>query len=73
METDELYGDDFYENQPFENCPQCGRWYDDIGFDYQFCRACGWDAVNEKWEKPIEPTQSDFECGDADILTGRWY
>ena len=27
--------DDLIEDSPFENCPQCGRSYDDIEFDYQ--------------------------------------
>ena len=74
METDEeYYDDDFYENTPLEQCPKCGRTYDDIGFDYQYCEACGWDAGNNKWDEPIEPTQEDYDNGDADILTGRWY
>lgn len=69
----EIFGDEYYENQPHKQCPKCGWDYDDIGFDYQYCKACGWDAEKEKWDKPIEPTDEDYMSGDADILTGRWY
>jgi len=69
----EIFDDEYYENQLYESCPKCGRYYDDIGFDYQYCKACGWDAENEKWDKLIKPTDEDYMAGDADILTGRWY
>lgn len=69
---DEYYDDEFYEGQPLESCPKCGRSYDDIGFDYQYCKACGWDAEKETWGETREPEQADYEMGDADILTGRW-
>lgn len=61
------------EMQPLEICPKCGRDYDDIGFDYQYCKACGWDAEKNEFGKSIEPTEDDYLNGDADILTGRWY
>ena len=61
------------ENEPFHNCPRCGRIYDEIDFDYQSCSKCGWDEENKKLDKPRKPTQSDYENGDANILTGRWY
>ena len=70
---EEIFDDEYYENQPYESCPKCGRDYDDIGFDMQYCKACGWDAEKEKWDKPIKPTDEDYMAGDADILTGRWY
>lgn len=80
METhDDLYEDDeWYEDDPdcaYEYCPCCGRLYGCIDFDYQSCSKCGWDADNNKYNPKIkiEPTQSDYENGDADILTGRWY
>ncbi len=73
METDNNYNDDLMENLPHETCPKCGRLYDDIGYDYQYCKACGWDAENNKFEKSMEPTPQDYMNGDADILTGRWY
>lgn len=41
MEDD--YGEEYWENEPNESCPKCGRDYDDIGYDYQHCKACGWD------------------------------
>lgn len=71
MEDD--YDEEYWENERNKFCTKCGRDYDDIGYDYQYCKACGWNEENKKFEKPIEPTQQDYECGDADILTGRWY
>jgi len=75
---EELYDDDYmddeyYENPPYESCPKCGRSYNHIDFDYQYCSKCGWDAEEEKWGDASEPEQSDYDNGDADILTGRWY
>ncbi len=72
-ELDDYFDDEYYENQPNEDCPKCGRHYDHIDFDYQSCSKCGWDEENKVWVKAIEPTQEDFLNGDADILTGRWY
>ena len=63
--------EEYWEEEPNQECEKCGRTYDDIGYDYQYCRACGWDADNKKWDKPIEPTNADIECGDADF-NGRW-
>lgn len=78
MTVEELYGDsdindDYEDDEPLDCCPKCWRDYDDIGADFQYCKACGWDAETEKWDKPIEPTQDDYLAGDADILTGRWF
>ncbi len=70
---DDYYDDEYIENEPCTSCPKCGRFYDDIGYDFQYCKACGWDAENGKHDKPIEPTEDDYMSGDADILTGRWY
>ena len=74
METmnDEDYYDDLIENSPHEHCPKCGRWYDEIGFEYQYCKACGWDAEKNEWAESMEPTDMDYLNGDADILTGEW-
>jgi ribosomal protein L37E len=69
---DDMYDDDYYDNQPYESCPKCGRAYDHIDFDFQNCSKCGWDAEKEKWGESREPEQEDYEMGDADILTGRW-
>ena len=69
----EIFDDEYYEGQPLESCPKCGRDYDHIDFDFQCCSKCGWDAEKEKWETPSEPTQADYEMGAADILTGRWF
>ena len=66
------YDDEFYEGTPLDDCPKCGRTYDHIGFDYQYCKKCGWDAENNKFIDTIEPTTEDYMCGDADILTGTW-
>lgn len=65
--------DDDYEDNIYDNCPKCGRTYDEIGHEFQYCRACGWDAEKEEWGNPIKPTKSDYMNGEADILTGRWY
>ena len=69
---DSLWDDDDDEGT-YDDCPKCGRTYDEIGRELQYCKACGWDAENEKWEKSIEPTDADFMAGEADILTGRWF
>lgn len=67
------YYDDLIENSPCEECPKCGRGYDDIDFDYQICSKCGWDAEEEKWTKPRQPTDEDYLNGDADISTQEWW
>lgn len=69
---DDFYDDEYYENQPHEDCPKCGRHYDDIDFDYQSCSKCGWDAEKETFGESREPTDEDFMNGDADLLTGQW-
>ena len=52
MERKLLYDPEYeeydYEESVFESCPKCGRLYDDIGFDYQYCKACGWDAEKKQ-------------------------
>lgn len=70
-----LMDDEYFENQPLESCPQCGRDYDDIDFDYQSCSKCGWDAERNRYDNEIlrNPTEDDFLNGDADILTDKWY
>jgi ribosomal protein L37E len=73
MKTPEQdYNAEWEDIQPYEMCPKCGRQYDDIDFDYQSCSKCGWDAENEKRGKARKPNQSDYDNGDADILTGLW-
>lgn len=54
MTNDDLKEPDFekeyledYEG-PLENCPSCGREYDDIDFDYQICSHCKVDAEQFK-------------------------
>ena len=71
MDDNEYY-DDLYENSPHECCPKCGRMYDDIGFDLQYCKVCGWDAEKKEWAESLEPSDDDYMNGDADILTGEW-
>lgn len=70
----ELYDDEYYENQPSESCPKCGRDYDDIDFDFQSCSKCGWNEETKKFESEItrEPADEDYMNGDADLLTGQW-
>jgi len=74
MEVEEYYDDDYYENQPDESCPKCGRIYDGIDFDYQSCSKCGWDNEKNRFDNEIvrEPSDDDFLNGDADLLTGEW-
>jgi len=44
--------DDFdNENASFEECPKCGRSYDDADFDFQICHFCKWDSEKEKYVK----------------------
>jgi hypothetical protein len=68
---EDYYDEEYWEGEPNQECEKCGRTYDDIGYDYQYCKACGWDAHNKKWDKPIEPTNADIEMGEADF-NGRW-
>ena len=75
IESDpEMYDDEYYEGQPDESCPKCGRDYDDIDFDFQSCSKCGWDAEKESFDNEIvrEPSDEDFMNGDADLLSGEW-
>ena len=67
--------DDDYDDDEgtYDDCPKCGRSYDEIGHELQYCKACGWDAENKKWENAIKPTNADYMAGEADILTGRWF
>ncbi len=71
MEED-YFDDEYYEGEPNQDCEKCGRSYNDIDFDFQFCSKCGWDADKKKWGEKIEPTDDDFMAGEADILTGQW-
>jgi len=61
------------EDISYNSCPKCGRSYDEIGHDLQYCKVCGWDAENNEWIDSVEPDNSDFMNGDADIFSGRWY
>ena len=61
------------EKELNKNCEKCDRYYDEIGYEYQYCKACGWDAENQIWSEPINPTDDDYLNGEADILTGRWW
>lgn len=50
MKNEEYWDDDeYWEGQPLESCPKCGRWYDDIGYDLQWCHKCGWDEEKQEW------------------------
>lgn len=73
MIMEDYYDEEYWEGEPNTECEKCGRTYDDIGYEYQYCKVCGWDAEKKKWDKPLEPTQDDYLAGDADILTGRWF
>jgi len=65
--------DEYYEDGVLESCPNCGRSYDHIDFDFQSCSKCGWDDTTKKFEKPREPDDEDYDNGDADIITGMFY
>lgn len=64
--------EDYYEGEPYESCPKCGRSYDDIDFDYQSCSKCGWDVDKAKYGKRRDPDDEDYMNGEADIITGEW-
>ena len=66
---------DEFEEEPYEYCPKCGRYLDEVDHEYQSCSKCGYDIVSCEFNTNIkrEPTQDDFMSGDADILTGCWY
>lgn len=66
------WNQEWEDMQPYEICPKCGRHYSELEHEYQYCYQCGWDADLKKFGMPIEPSQSDYDNGDADILTGRW-
>lgn len=62
MHNDELPEPDFeseylddYEGM-LENCPCCGREYDDIDFDYQICSLCKFDAEKKEFKIPYNET-----------------
>lgn len=65
--------EDYEEEVAYRDCPKCSRNYNEVDYEYQCCSKCGWDAEKEDWTKAIEPQESDYMSGDADILTGRWY
>lgn len=71
----EDFDDDYYDGQPCEHCPKCGRHYDDIDFDFQSCSKCGWDEDKKTYnpEIIIRPTINDYLNGDADMSSGKWY
>ena len=56
----------------YSECPKCGKSYDEIGLELQYCKVCGWDAENKKLNEPIKPSILDYVSGEADILTGLW-
>jgi len=66
---------DYYDDDDCESlksCPKCNLHYDDIDYEYQMCRQCGWDAENNSYGSRRKPTNEDYIAGEADILTGRW-
>lgn len=56
-----------------EDCPACGRQYDEIDSEYLICSKCGFNAEDRTFGKPRQPKDIDYMSGDADILTGTWY
>jgi len=37
-----------------ENCPCCGREYDEIDIDYQICHHCKFDAEKNEFKIPYK-------------------
>jgi len=64
--------EDFDEEQMRDYCPNCGRGYDEIDYNYQSCSKCGYDAENECYGTTRMPSDEDYLNGEADILTGDW-
>ena len=59
-EEKQEYYEDLDLNGACETCPKCGRWYDEIGFDFQWCKACGYDAEKGEFGESVEPTDADY-------------
>jgi ribosomal protein L37E len=59
--------DDFLfeeESEGHQDCPSCGREYDEIDIDYQICSKCGWDA---ELKTRYNPSEISFEGTDEDF------
>jgi len=44
------FDEEYWEREPNQWCEKCGRTYDDYGYEYQYCEACGWDADKKKFD-----------------------
>lgn len=43
------WDDDFVDKSGDEDCPNCGKEYDEIDYDFQICHYCGF--INNKDKK----------------------
>ena len=43
--------EEYLNNEPYQFCPNCGRGYDELDCEFQFCSFCRYDADEEKEEK----------------------
>lgn len=43
--------DDDFEDNEIEDCPACGREYDEIDADYLICSHCGWDEEKKRYKR----------------------
>lgn len=42
--------EDFDDENVIEDCPNCGKTYDDADQDFLICHHCGWDAEEKKFK-----------------------
>ena len=46
--------DGSYEDEEgLQDCPKCGREYDEIDQDYEICSWCGWNVQENKYNGKI--------------------
>ncbi len=70
-----MIDEDCEEDNIHTDCPKCGRYLDEIDYEYQSCSKCGYDIEKGQFDRKLrrEPTEGDYMAGDADIITGRWH
>lgn len=77
LDEEASYSESLLEQDPdsciYDDCPKCGRTYNEIDRGYQICSKCGWDTGANNYGAASEPSEADYMMGEADILTGRWW